>query len=116
MTFETEDQRAAPDWKLECARVVYESVGRALKTRIVQLEGSEPDEKAAKAIADEVRTHRKALLQLMEYEAEFNANAAPNGHSAGHMLDLDAARDELRARISKLRKRGGDRGAAGKPE
>ncbi|WP_205793093.1 hypothetical protein [Pontivivens nitratireducens] len=116
MTFEIEDQPGGPGWKVECARIVYQSVGRALKCRILQLEGSEPDDKAAKVIADEVRTHRKALLQLMEYEAEFDERYSTDGTGAAAPLDLDAARDELRARISKLRQRRGDRGASGRAE
>ncbi|WP_230374182.1 hypothetical protein [Pontivivens ytuae] len=110
MSDDTDAARVRLAARAEAARVLYDSLTRALTGRIQFLEGGTVDSAQAKDVASELTQHRKALLALIENEVKLDGSPADG---AAAPLDLDAARDELRARILKLRNRRGDRGAAG---
>ncbi|WP_316014569.1 hypothetical protein [Roseobacter sp. HKCCA0434] len=108
MTDYDDSQSGGANWRISCARTVYKQLGMALEGRLRQLGETEPasaDDGLAKKIAEEIRLHQKSLIQLLEYEATLDDRNASSA-SGGPDIDFDAARDELRARILAVRKRG----------
>jgi len=90
--------------RLENARAVYARIFRALQVSLGKLEADEDTVGEARNRQDLYRQHLRQLQAVFEIEGSLGTI----GISAGvARIDLDAARDEIRGRLARIRERRG---------
>ena len=94
---EGDDERAD---RLAKARAVYAHIFRALQASLAKLEADEDTAAEARNRQELYRQHLKQLQAVFEIEGSLGTF----GISAGAArIDLDAARDEIRERLARIR-------------
>ncbi|MSU88995.1 hypothetical protein GE300_05065 [Rhodobacteraceae bacterium 2CG4] len=105
---------ALPDGgRLGAARAVYGRIFRALQDSLSRLESGEETAAEARHRQDLFRAHIKQLQSVFEIEGSIDTLG--NTIAAGR-IDLEAARNEIRDRLARLRERIAGRGVSGQPE
>jgi hypothetical protein len=101
MTVSASEPAAASD-RLERSLELYRDLSVALFGRITQLkagtEGGGGDAKACKDADDDLKSHKRVLLNVLDAEASLEKRSR-SGDGAGVQLDLDAARAEIVERL-----------------
>lgn len=91
--------------RLEQARAVYASIFRALQESLTRLEAGEDTAAEARHRQELYRAHLKQLQHVFEIEGTLEKFGTGGAH--GGVLDLEAARAEIRERLAWIRERGG---------
>lgn len=90
--------------RLAKARAVYERIFRALQASLDQLESGGDNKEAARERSALFNAHLKQFQSVFEIEGSLGKF----GTSAGTArIDLDAARNEIRERLARIRVGGG---------
>ena len=89
--------RAADSDRLERNLALYRDLTVALGARLTLLKTGTDD---GKGIAGDVRDHQKQLQTVLDIEARLGKRTNATDGGAGVMLDLDAARAEVVARLA----------------
>jgi hypothetical protein len=90
------------------ARLVYRELSDALADAIGLLRSGHEDERGAKAREALLKSHYRALQQVIAIEVRLGKRNAEHGGTGAVELDLAAARDEIHRRLARLRSTGGD--------
>ena len=90
------------------ARALYADLTEQLQKALEQLKRDYLTEEA-KGLADAIKSHRKALQTLLDYELSFAKSA--EGTTPSNELDLDAAKTEVLGRLDRLAAARRNRGA-----
>ncbi|MBL4807905.1 MAG: hypothetical protein JKY31_11580 [Rhodobacteraceae bacterium] len=86
---------------LRSARFVYRRLMRGLETFIERLEAGLGSEDTAAKQKDMIASHFKTLQQIIDLEVALGKRDTSDGAAGFTALDLDAARGEIRDRLSK---------------
>ena len=81
------------------ARILYQNIASELSRSLEDMKSDE-DDPGAKARIEMIRSHRKALQMVLEFEQQFSANE--EGEEADHELDLTSAREEVYRRLDRI--------------
>ena len=103
----SEDARATAQARLDEARMVYGQIFRALQVSLKKLEAGDDSPTEVRNRSDLFRSHLRQLQTVFELEGSLEKLG--QGHFVTR-LDLDAARDEIRERLARIRERQGGEG------
>ncbi|MEM8786755.1 MAG: hypothetical protein AAGE76_00680 [Pseudomonadota bacterium] len=95
--------------RLEQARAVYGALFRALRASLDKLEAGDESVGDAKHRQDLYRAHLRQFQQVFEIEGSLGTGSTQGAGA----IDLDAARDEIRQRLARIRDRRGGDGVSG---
>jgi len=91
--------------RLDKARLVYCEIFRALQESLATLRDGEDSTTEARSREGLLKSHLKQLQTVFDIEGSLEEF----GHrQTVTRLDLDAARDEIRQRLARIREQGGD--------
>ncbi len=90
------------------ARALYADLTEQLRRALEQLKRDYLTDEA-KGLAEAIKSHRKALQTLLDFELGFSKSA--EGTKTSNDLDLDAAKTEILGRLDRLAATRSDRDA-----
>ena len=109
MTEKSDDLAHAREM-LSDAMFAYRAMARELRATIERLSQSVLDPDEARKRNEILKSHQRQLFQVIEMEADLARRSKTDGgdRPGSSELDLDAARDEICRRLSKLAEARGD--------
>ena len=89
---------------LATAKFTYRMLAMALQDAIVRLKEGHENREGAQSREAVVKSHMKSLQQIIDLEVDLakRSKTVLPSKTAGHEIDFDQAREEIRQRLAKL--------------